>query len=323
MRGYFNVHGLLIELASEHPALFRSLADDLSHFRTSASPRRSLRLTLTALPHPWSGGPYPEPFLPHRDFHTQESKSTGATVTRYGTPLVTVLGSIRQPRILAGVVPDPDFLLDSGYHYCFTQPVSYWLKRRGLFFLHAGCVAEGTDGILIAGASRAGKSALSVSAVRSGFRFLGDEQPLLSLNRGTVTALAFPRRVRLDRSVARIFPELRRLSASHSSDRLIFSIEKVRPGSIGSSCMPRLLLFPAFRNRGGLRLRRLPGAAALARLLQDDHFVWYRNRGPDRLSRLHLSLFQRLVKQAPGFELEYGRQNILRIPDLFRELLAN
>jgi hypothetical protein len=120
-----------------------------------------------------------------------------------------------------------------------------WFKEKGLFFLHASCVSINNKGVLIIGPSRSGKSTLALSAVKNNFRFLSDEQPLLSLKDSSVLAHAFPRRVRLDRSVATFFPELSHLVKSFLSDRLVFPIEKIWPGSIDlSPCVQRLLIFP-------------------------------------------------------------------------------
>jgi len=323
LKASFNIHGLPLEISAVHPLLFEAFVQDLSRFRVSRpSPSRdAVRLRLTALPDLTYGNGYPSPFSPYREAGSRAIAASGNTVTCYGRNTVVVLSSFREPAIRAAVLPEAELLIDPAYHYCFTQPANFWFKRRGLFFVHAGCVSSGSEGILIIGHSRAGKSTLSLCAVQAGFKFLSDEQPLLALRRGRVVAHPFPRRIRIDRAAAGLFPNLRPILKSCPSRRLVFHIEKVWPGCIASSCRPRILLFPRFQARGRLRLSRLQPSEALARLLQDDHFIWYKNSPQPNLSHQHLALFEKLARQASAHTLEYGNRDLPRIPSLFHRLL--
>ena len=324
MRAHFNIHGLAFELSADHPALFNAFAEDLSFFRSRghAPGKRPVRLTLTALPSSLNGDGTPKPFAPYREMGTRRTTASGRSVTCYGRSAVTVISSFREPSIRAAVLPETALLVDPAYHYCFTQPASLWFKRRGLFFLHAGCVSKDSRGILIVGHSRAGKSILSLSAVRGGYKFLSDEQPLLSLRNGQVRAHSFPRRIRLHRTDAGFFQELEPLLKSSPLDRLIFPIQKFWAGCVAPSCKPRLLIFPNFHRQGPFRVSSLHPSEALARLLQDDHFVWYRDSPWARLSHQHLALFEKLVRQAPAFSLRYRNEDLPQIPPLFHRLLS-
>lgn len=325
MKAWLDVYGLGVELSADHPVLFDAVMEDLRPFRVRARPsaRRCVRLQLTALPAPFETDHYPKPFAPYREIGSRARLAGTTTVTRYATSALTVISDPRRPLIRAGLLPELARQADPAYHYCFTQPVSPWLKRRGLYFLHAGCVARGPEGILIAGPSRAGKSTLALCAVRAGFKFLSDEQPLLSLRDGQVLAHSFPRRIRLDSDVARLFPEIKRLGTSLGSGRIAFPIARFWPGCIASSCRPRILLFPEFRTRGRLKLSRMAASDSLSRLLQDDHFIWYKGRGWNRLSQRHLALLRRLVVQAAAFRLAYHTRDLPRIPPLLDRLLKH
>lgn len=314
MRTDLNIHGVKVRLSADHPLIFRTLLADLAAFRSSPSnDKQTIHLKISAL----------APFL--RDGETDretamQSAGKEGLVTRHMTTDITVLTHPQKREIRAAVVPEPSLLPDPAYHYLFTQPLNLWFKRKGLFFLHAGCVADRSRGVLLIGHPRAGKSTLSLSAVRAGFKFLSDEQPLLGLRGGKVLAHCFPRRIRLGRPSAARFPELRRL-LGRSGKRLIFSMESIRPGSLQSSSPVSLLIFPRFKKQGALQLRRLQPAAALAQLLEDDHFVWYRNKPLDRISQRHLDLFQKLVLQAPAYRLEYNDRDISKIPARLNQLL--
>lgn len=323
MKACFDIHGVPLEISADHPLLFETFREDLRHFerRRRPFPKKPIRLALTALPDSLDGNHFPKRFFPYREMGSQRIIASGETVTCYARSALAVISSLRKRSIQAAVRPEMALLADPAYHYCFTQPANVWFKRRGLFFLHAGCVSKDSQGILITGHSRAGKSVLSLSAVRGGFKFLSDEQPLLSFRNGKVRAHSFPRRIRLHRADAGLFPELGPLLRSSPMERLIFPIQEVWRGCIASSCKPRVLIFPEFHKRGSLRVSRLHPSEALARLLQDDHFIWYKMW--TRLSNQHLSLFAQLVKQAAAFRMEYGSGDLGRIPALFGRLLKD
>lgn len=322
MQSHLNIHGLRIRLRADHPLIYQSLLSDLISFRSGhPNGHRAVRLNITALPSSpgASGKGYPPRFASYRDTRMQ-TRISDTFVTRYMTTGIAVMTNPRKREIEAAVIPDPALLPDPAYHYLFTQPLNLWFKKEGLFFLHAGCVAQGSRGVLFIGHSRAGKSALSVSSVRAGFQFLSDEQPLLELRGGRVYARCFPRRIRLDRQVAARFPGLK--PAEVSGDRVLFTAESLRPGCRRSACRPSLLIFPRFRKSGGMRLRAMEPAAALSRLMEDDHFVWYRGGLLDWISQRHLTLFEKLVKQAPAYALDYTNRDIPRVPSLLRKLLG-
>ena len=55
-----------------------------------------------------------------------------------------------------------------------------WYLDRGAGLVHAGLVARGDDGVLIAGRARAGKSTAALACAAAGFSFLGDDQVALA-----------------------------------------------------------------------------------------------------------------------------------------------
>lgn len=321
MRAHLDIHGLNVRLTADHPLIFHALLKDLGAFRI---PRRNggkpIELKISALPPFLNGKSYPPALARYRE-HAVQTAEPGKLITRYMTTDLAVITHVRKRLVEAAVVPDPSLFPDPAYHYLFTQPLNLWFKRRGLFFLHAGCVAKNDRGVLLVGHPRAGKSTLTLAAVRAGFRFLSDEQPLLGLRRGRVWAHAFPRRIRLEPSSAARFPELRRFH-NGTEKRVVFSLKKIWPDSLQSAAPVYALVFPRFKKQPGLRLRRIPPAEALSRLMQDDHFVWYRNKPLDRISKRHLDLFETLVRQAPGWTLEYSDRDLGKIPRRLEELLS-
>ncbi|PIQ81798.1 MAG: hypothetical protein COV76_07035 [Candidatus Omnitrophica bacterium CG11_big_fil_rev_8_21_14_0_20_64_10] len=323
-KAYFDIYGLPLVLTADHPLLFQTVAEDLKPFRTSRLPAgaRRVQLDLRTLPSPGSNRPYPPPFGGQEEIAVHHTLPDRA-LTRYGRSSMLVLHDIKRRVIQAAAVPDRSLLPDPAYHYFFTQSVHYWLRTRGFFFLHAGCVSDPSgNGILIIGGPGAGKTTLSFSAVRDGFQFLSDEQPLLS-RKGQLQVHAFPRRLRLNRSVAALFPELKGLAQKSSGPRLAFHLEKIYPGKVRPHCRPRLLIFPQFRTTGAARCVGLNTQQTLKRLLKSGQFVCYLNDPPPQSSARHLELLNHLAETVPAYALTYGRWDLLRIPRLFRQLLES
>ncbi len=313
----FNIHGLILQATANHSLLSQMLTDDLGVFQTKENAAQdAIKVILETLPSPENRNSL-------KNDETSQSfiKTPDALVKRYGKNMVTVNFHLKKRYIRPTIAPEPYLFPDPAYHLCLTQPLNVWFKEKGLFFLHAGCVAEKGRGILLVGHSQAGKSTLTLSAIRSGFKFFGDEQPILSIQNGQIQVRPFPRRIRIDRKGAIIFPELRSLLKTSVAERLTFHAQDIWPKCIGSSCSPKLLIFPRFETKNRISLSKLHPTDALDRLLQDDHFIWYKNKPWNRLSHQHLALFQQLVNTTKSFELTYSERDILQIPVLFRKLL--
>jgi len=61
-------------------------------------------------------------------------------------------------------------------------PLTFWYKDQGLPLVHAALVSHGDLGILLAGPSEAGKTTASLSCLKAGFRYLGDDLAALQVD---------------------------------------------------------------------------------------------------------------------------------------------
>jgi hypothetical protein len=82
----------------------------------------------------------------------------------------------------------------------------------GVLPLHSACVVKGGRGILIAGASTAGKSTLSVALAKSGFALLSDDWTYIRARADSVLACGLQVPVKLLPDAVQHFPELRPLT---------------------------------------------------------------------------------------------------------------
>jgi len=288
--------------------------------RSGKSSRNTVRLSVSALPTSAASNGVPAEFAPYRELILSEPEA-GRVITRQLSSNFTVIHDLKKRRIQAAVVPDEAWLPDPGYHYLITQPLSLWLKQRSMYFLHAACVAKGTHGILIVGDSGSGKTALSLCGLRAGFSFLTDEMPILSETSSGIAAHAFPRRIRLDRSVANRFEELQPLLKASSAKRLIFPAQSIWAKRIAQSCRPRVLLFPKYRPRGPLWLSLVHPTTAMRWLLEDNHFAWFQNDPWTQIARQRLGIFDRLAQQVRAYHLHYSNRHLAQIPALLKRLV--
>lgn len=97
----------------------------------------------------------------------------------------------------------PD-VCSSFFHFALSE----LLKRNGLYTVHATALEYQGRGVLIPGYSGQGKTTSFLSLLRSGFRYLSDDYPLLR-DRGThMELLAFPMKIDVTDRTIEFFPEL-------------------------------------------------------------------------------------------------------------------
>ena len=80
------------------------------------------------------------------------------------------------------------------------------LRRRDLFYVHAGVVSLGGEAMILPGLSRAGKSTLVLAMLQQGASFLSDE--LLVFDPLDKTLLPFPRALKIRDECVGYFPSL-------------------------------------------------------------------------------------------------------------------
>jgi hypothetical protein len=202
----------------------------------------------------------------------------------------------------------------SFFHYALTE----LLKRQDLFTVHATALELHGHGILIPGYSGQGKTTAFLSLLRSGFRYLSDDYPLLR-DRGThMELLAFPMKIDVtDRSVA-FFPELRNAAPGVLQQGIykkFFQAEDVYADSIGDSCTPAMILFPHVVDMPHSCLELLPKSRALEAIMPQGLLVY-----DQAVARREFQVLSRLVQQVGCYRLHFGR-DVLDLPKLIAPML--
>jgi len=192
------------------------------------------------------------------------------------------------------------------------------LKRNGLFTVHATALEYAGQGILIPGYSGQGKTTSFLSLLRSGFRYLSDDYPLLR-DRGThMELLAFPMKIDVTDRTIEFFPELRDAAPGllkQGIQKKHFQSEDLYAESIGRSCTPTMIMFPHVVDMPHSCLEPLPKSRALEALMPQGLLVY-----DQAVARREFQALSKLVQQVDCYRLHFGR-DILDLPKLIRPLL--
>ena len=207
--------------------------------------------------------------------------------------------------------------LEKGFAFCWLVPatarnhdffrshilnvlINVILWRTNLTWVHAACVARSGQGILLRGASGAGKSCLAYACARRGWTFITDEVSSLLLGSDQRIVLGNPRHLHFRETAATIFPELAgRLATPNSVGK--FSIE-MRTAEMGFETAfqsrAAAVVFLDRRTDSPARLTPVSAADALLGIESDLPFL------PQPQFDTHRAALRHLVQNG-AFELRY------------------
>lgn len=202
-------------------------------------------------------------------------------------------------------------------HSIFTILFLEFLKRNKLYSLHAAGLCVDGKGLLLAGSSGAGKSTLTLSLLRAGFKFLGDDMVFLSCDGADLRVLAFPDQTDVTDETAGFFPELRYLLDSPKPPawfkRSIFA-EQVYGVDVVWECEPAALIFPKISASQKSVLKPVSTDQAFLELASNVLLT-----EPDT-TQSHFNILAELATKTECYILEAGR-DFDAIPVLLRGLI--
>lgn len=217
-----------------------------------------------------------------------------------------------------GYLINPQMMPESLIEYLFHLALTELLRRRGFYTIHATALEKNGRGVLIPGNSGRGKTTSFISLLRSGYRYLSDDHPLLRDAGTHIDLLPFPIKINVTEQTVEFFPELRSAPAGVLQSRFpkrAFHAEDIYPTSIGECCRPSLLLFPHVIDASHSHLELLPKSRALELLLPQALLVYN-----EEVAKREFQVLAKLVQQADCYRLHFGR-DILELPQLITPLL--
>jgi hypothetical protein len=217
-----------------------------------------------------------------------------------------------------GYLIAPHTMPPSLIEYLFHLALIELLRRRGLYTIHATALEKNGKGILIPGNSGRGKTTSFISLLRSGYRYLSDDHPLMRDAGTHVDLLPFPIKINVTEETIAFFPELRTAPAHVLPPRFpkrAFHAEELYATSIGDCCRPAIVLFPHVVDAPSSHLESLPKSRALELLLPQALLVY-----DSEVARREFQVLVKVVQQVDCYRLHFGR-DVLNLPKLITPLL--
>lgn len=186
-----------------------------------------------------------------------------------------------------------------GVNWCFGQRFNQYV------LLHAGVLALGERGVIMAAPPGSGKSTLTAAMMLRGFRLLSDEFGVLCPRTGQLWPMLKPVALK-NRSidVIRAYTDQAILGpvygGTRKGDVVHLAPDEASVDARRLPARPRLVLFPRFREGAALTTRRLPSEEAFARLAFNSF-----NYG--LLGRISFHAVADVIDACSAYELEYSR----------------
>ncbi len=157
--------------------------------------------------------------------------------------------------------------------WSFVESLAYLLlAQRSVVPVHAACVARNGSGILLCGASEAGKSTLAYACAREGWTYLSDDAVFLLPDSIAPVAIGRHRQVRFRPDAPRLFPELEPFASRlRPNGKMAIEVpvrELTHVHAAASTTLTHVVLLD--RNESaGAAMQPVPSQALLDRMLAD------------------------------------------------------
>jgi len=156
----------------------------------------------------------------------------------------------------------------TGYYFLEAM-ANYSLTQLHLTPVHGACVARNGRGVLLCGASGAGKTSLAYYCARNGWTYVSDNESWLVREEGGRRLLGNPDRIRFRDNARELFPELGALEpALDANGKMSIAMQ---PANIGVSyqCVVDKVVMLARQPCGPAAMSSIPSEQALDRFLAE------------------------------------------------------
>ncbi len=198
----------------------------------------------------------------------------------------------------------------------FHKMLSAWLEDRGVQFVHSGLITHNGKGVLFVGNGGAGKSTSSISCLRAGMGYLGDDFIGLGVSNGRFEGHGLYASCLLNVHHIKRFPDLQPLAHAPHYDyeeKYVLYLTEAFPGCMRDRISIDALMLPRVVDSETTTFQPAKKAETLMAIAPTSVMLLPR---PNRAAFERLT---RLVQSTPGYWLQLGRQ-VDRIPDAVRAL---
>jgi len=203
----------------------------------------------------------------------------------------------------------------------FFQPLRFLLRFHKIYVLHAACLVKGHSAILLPGVPGSGKSIVSLSLVRKGYKYLTDDDTFLRQKGGIVECFAFYCSPKIKDGLIRFFPEMKKkyLQPIRQDKKQRVDLKRLYPNSLQEKAVPKVIIFPCFSTHLKTGIYPVDKRYVLRRLIEDKFRVFQGKY--EEVSKLHFQALSNLVNKTKTYKLIYKDQDIDIIPELVDKLL--
>lgn len=183
------------------------------------------------------------------------------------------------------------------------KQVSSLLEGKHIFLLHAASLEKDGKGILFPATNGFGKTTLTLSLLKDGFKLLSDDKVFVDSDENKL--LYYPRRLRVDRNTIRRLPEhsflLKRRTHKflRHKEKWLVSIDEIISDAVCSETHLTLIMFPTIWINKGSKVVTSKLRDSLLRML--NCFQW-----PMTIEKRKLAFD--LITRASCFELLMGSE---------------
>ena len=198
----------------------------------------------------------------------------------------------------------------------FHKMLSAWLEDRGVQFVHSGLVTHGDKGLLFVGNGGAGKSTSSISSLRAGMGYLGDDFIGLGLDGDRFVGHGLYASCLLNVHHMKRFPDLQPLAHAPNyeyEEKFVLYLTEAFPNCLRQHCTIDALMLPRVVDAEVTTFRPATKAATLLAIAPTSVMLL------PRPSRAAFERLTQLVQNTPSYWLDLGRKVDL-IPDAVRKL---
>ncbi|MGA2565116.1 MAG: hypothetical protein ABSF96_16335 [Steroidobacteraceae bacterium] len=187
----------------------------------------------------------------------------------------------------------------------FHKMLSAWLEERGVQFVHSGLITHAEKGVLFVGNGGAGKSTSSISCLRAGMGYLGDDFLGLSLENEGFIGHGLYASCLLNVQHIKRFPDLQPLGHAPNYDyeqKFVLYLTEAFPASLRKRASIDALVLPRVVDAEVTTFRPATKAATLMAIAPTSVMLLPR---PNRAAFERLT---QLVQNTSSYWLELGRR---------------
>jgi len=321
VESWFEIAGQTIRVRLAGDALSSYAFSAVSHRRCEDPPERA-DLTIRVFDTASTGVPIPRPVWPDSAYQ-RSSEIAGLGGGRFlaafniGTGVFDLLDTVEGEAVhwIADAARHPSYESVSP----FRIALHWWLRERGLQFLHGAVIGDENGGLLLPSKGGAGKSTTALACLLNGMLYVGDNYVAAGLDPRPAAFNLYQTAALAVEDVHRHFPQLERLisgsTAAAHGPKAILHLGGRFSSRIAHHLPIRAIVIPKISGSPAPGFRRADTQQALTALVPSVM------RQLTAVRHRDTRFMEELAHRVPAFELDLS-PDVTLVPGQLRQLLA-